>query len=171
MEVGVDRLLGPRAESPGVGLKRVAVIGCAGAGKSTFSRQLAEVTGLPLTHLDRCFWRPGWVETPTEKWRGLVAELASEERWILDGNYSSTLDLRLPLADTIVFFDYPRHICAYRVLKRSALSRPRPDLPEGCEERIFGAGFFSFFGWVWNFNTRSRPNIEKALSSLTHQPE
>lgn len=189
MEVGVHRFLRPSAKGPRARLKlrrvesdlekpvsraspmrRVAVIGCAGAGKSTFSVRLGDITGIPVVHLDRHFWKPGWVETPTEEWRAVVSRLASEEQWIMDGNYSSTLDLRLPLADTIVFFDYPRRICAYRVFKRSALGRPRPDLPENCSERIFGADFFSFFAWVWTFNTRSRPKIESALSMLSHDP-
>lgn len=188
MEVGFHRLLGPGTKGPRArlgppklephleetvsraSLKRVAVVGCAGAGKSTFSQQLGEVTGLPVIHLDRYFWKPGWVETPTERWREVVTALASEERWIMDGNYGSTLDLRLPLADTIIWFDFPRRICLYRVLKRTALNRPRPDLPEGCSERV-DKDFLSFLSWIWNFNKRSRLEIQGLLSGLSHDPE
>ena len=69
--------------------------------------QGAHQTGLPLIHLDKEFWQPGWVQTPRPEWRAKVAELAAGERWIMDGNYDSSLDLRLPRADTVLWFDYP----------------------------------------------------------------
>jgi adenylate kinase family enzyme len=83
-------------------MRRVLVIGISGAGKSTFSQALATKTGLPLIHLDKEFWRPGWVQTPRQEWRARVSELAARERWIMDGNYDSSLDLRLPRADTVL---------------------------------------------------------------------
>lgn len=86
-------------------MHRVLVIGISGAGKSTFSRALANATGLPLIHLDKEFWQPGWVQTPRLNWRAKVTELAAGERWIMDGNYDSSLDLRLPRADTALWFD------------------------------------------------------------------
>lgn len=71
-------------------MRRVLVIGCGGAGKSTLARQLGEATGLPVIHLDAHYWRPGWVETPKETWRAAVDELIAADAWIMDGNYSGT---------------------------------------------------------------------------------
>lgn len=149
-------------------MKRVAVIGSAGAGKSIFSRRLGEISRLPVVHLDLHFWNPGWVETPSEEWATKVADLASAERWIIDGNYSRTMDIRLAAADTIIFLDFPRRTCVWRVLVRSALGKPRPDLPEGCNERL-DLDFLKFLQWVWNFPKRSRPGVVQRLEVLPRE--
>ena len=74
--------------------QRIMVIGSGGAGKSTFARQLAALTGLPVIHLDRHYWRPRWERTPTEEWNGIVQDLAAGAAWIIDGNYTNSLPLR-----------------------------------------------------------------------------
>ena len=81
-------------------MDRVAVVGPVGAGKSTFAAALGERTGLPVVHLDRHFWHPGWVETPRDEWRRRQAELFAGDRWIADGNYGRTFDERFSRADT-----------------------------------------------------------------------
>ena len=142
-------------------MRRVLVIGISGAGKSTFSRRLAERTGLPLIHLDREFWQAGWKVTPRAEWRAKVADLAARDTWIMDGNYSGTLDARLPRADTVLWFDYPTLRCLGRVAKRIATTygRVRPDLAPGCPEQID----WEFLRFVWDFNRKSRPLIVTAL--------
>src|SRR5690349_18913828 len=99
-------------------MKRVVVIGSGGSGKSTFSRELGRATGIPVIHLDREFWRPGWEETPKDEWNALVAELLAGESWIMDGNFGGTREMRMQAADTIIFLDLPRRVCLYRILKR-----------------------------------------------------
>jgi adenylate kinase family enzyme len=140
-----------------ISVRRVLIIGCAGAGKSTFAAELAHKTNLPLIHLDREFWRPGWVHTPRDEWRTKIAELAARDAWIMDGNYDSSLDLRLPRADTVIWFDYPRFLCLRRVLKRIATTygKVRPDMAPGCREQFD----FQFLLWIWNFNRRERPAV------------
>ena len=86
--------------------KRIAIIGSSGSGKSTLARTLGVRLGLPVVHLDAHFWRAGWVETDKAQWQETVQALAHGERWIIDGNYSSTMDIRLPLAETIIFLDF-----------------------------------------------------------------
>jgi adenylate kinase family enzyme len=143
-------------------MRRVLVIGISGAGKSTFSRTLAARTGLPLIHLDREFWQPGWKITPREPWRAKVAELVQSEAWIMDGNYGASLDLRLPRADTAVWFDYPRHVCLGRALWRvlTTYGRVRADLAPGCPEKID----LEFLRYIWDFNAKSRPQIVSMLA-------
>jgi adenylate kinase family enzyme len=87
------------------------VTGMAGAGKSTFSRALAAKTGLPVIHLDIYYWKPGWVEPSEDEWREKQRALVSTDKWILDGNYHGTLDLRLERADKAVFLDIPWWVC------------------------------------------------------------
>lgn len=106
-------------------MQRVLVIGISGAGKSTFARKLAPLVGLPLIHLDKEFWRPGWRLTPRVEWWERVAELAAGERWLMEGNYANSLHLRLPRADTVLWFDYPTVRCLGRVLKRVATAMAR----------------------------------------------
>jgi adenylate kinase family enzyme len=143
-------------------MRRVLVIGISGAGKSTFSRALAAKTGLPLIHLDTEFWRPGWKITPREQWRAKVAELIEREAWIMDGSFGATLDLRLPRADTVVWFDYPRHACLRRALWRVATTygRVREDLAPGCPEKLD----LEFLRYIWDFNANSRPQIVTMLA-------
>jgi|GEM_PF-6982669 len=81
-------------------MQRVLIVGPSGAGKSWLAKRIAARTGLPVVHLDREFWQPGWVETAKPVWRARVKELAAGERWIMDGDYGGTLALRMERADT-----------------------------------------------------------------------
>jgi adenylate kinase family enzyme len=145
-------------------MKRVLVIGSGGAGKSTFAVQLAERTGLPLIHLDALFWGPGWVETPRDEWASRVSELASAERWIMDGNYGGSLDARLACCDTVIFLDVPRVVCLWRVIRRRIRfhGRSRPDMTAGCVEQLS----WEFLSWIWTYPSRRRPRVLQRLSEL-----
>ena len=145
-------------------MERVLVIGSSGAGKSVFSRRLGAITGLPVIHLDKHHWRPGWVEPPKDVWRTQVEELVTGERWIIDGNFGGTMELRLAHCDTAIFLDLPRHLCVWGVLKRVMQSREgaRPDMAEGCGEKID----IPFLKWVWDFPARSRPVVLERLKRV-----
>jgi len=145
-------------------MKRVMIIGCCGAGKSTLSHKLQAITGLPLYHLDQLYWRSGWVETPKEEWEPIVKDLTLANAWIIDGNYSSTMDIRLSRADTVLFLDYPTYKCLYRVLGRirKYRGRERPDMPEGCKERYD----LDFLHYVATFNFHSRKRIIRKLKKV-----
>lgn len=140
--------------------QRIVVLGNAGSGKSTLAREIGERLHLPVVHLDALFWGPGWSKPENEAFRSRVREAISRNGWICEGNYHrQTFDLRLPRADLIVWLNTPRVICLKRVALRSALNRPRPDLPDGCTERL-DAEFLSFLRYVWNFDRDRRPRIE-----------
>jgi len=145
-------------------MRRVLVVGSGGAGKSTFARRLGARLGLPVIHLDVCFWRPGWVETPKEEWRRTVEELCGREAWVMDGNFSGTLEVRLAACDTVVFLDMPRAVCVWRALKRWVTYRKgrRPDMAEGCDEKFD----LKFLHWVWTFPSGSRPKVVALIDEL-----
>ncbi|MCF6136426.1 DNA topology modulation protein [Pseudalkalibacillus berkeleyi] len=148
-------------------MKKIAVIGCPGAGKSTLSKKLGESLEIEVFHLDRLYWKPGWVETPREDLRAIQEQIVKQDTWIIDGNFSGTLDIRLEAADTIVFLDVPRIKCCYRVLKRRFMyhGKTRPDIGEGCPERIP----LEFLRYVWKFQNDQRPQLLERLSRLDHQ--
>ena len=130
------------------------IIGAGGAGKSWLARRLGDATGLPVIHLDREYWRPGWIATPGDAWRANVLELVARERWILDGNYGGTMELRMRRADTIVFLDVPRWRSVAGVLARR-VRNDRIDVGPGCPERLS----FEFLRWIWEYPAKRRPEI------------
>ncbi|HEX8841420.1 MAG TPA: topology modulation protein [Sphingomicrobium sp.] len=119
-------------------MQRVLVIGSPGSGKSTFATELARRTALPLIHLDQQFWNAGWVETPKAAWSAKLAELVAGDRWIIDGNYGGSLELRLARADTVIDLQFPPWVCIWRILRRVITSRGRvrSDMAAGCPEQF-----------------------------------
>ena len=142
-------------------MKRIMLLGCSGAGKSTLARALGKKLNLPVIHLDAVFWKPGWQEPDKEEFDQAVLELSRHESWIIDGNYSRTLDARLALADLIIFLDFPRWHCLTRIVKRryQYANRVRPDMSPGCPEKID----LVFLKWIWGYPRTHRPKITAKL--------
>ena len=144
--------------------KRVAVIGCPGGGKSTFSRALRDRVGLPLYHLDAIYWRDDRTHLSREEFYPLMQEIIAREEWIMDGNFNRTMPERIKRCDTIIYLDFSRVVCLMGVVKRviTTYGTVRPDMGEGCPERID----FEFMKWVWNFNKNKRESYYKMLNEV-----
>ena len=143
---------------------RVVVTGMTGAGKSTFSRALSARTGLPVIHLDIHFWQPRWEEPPEDEWRKKQHRLLAGDRWIVEGNYSATLDLRLERADTVILLDTPWLICAWRAFVRGIRKPPvGVELPEGCDYPAWRRLRDEWRG-VWRIWRRRRSDHERELA-------
>lgn len=142
-------------------MKRVLVLGICGAGKSTLATRLGDVTGLEVIHLDQYFWNSGWVQRSTDDFNSKVEKLIERDHWIMDGNFSRNLHLRIPRADTVIYLDFGIWLGMCRVLKRvlNSYGKVRQDMAPGCPERFS----WEFMKYVWRFRTHSRPKIERAL--------
>lgn len=142
-------------------MERIMIIGCGGSGKSTLARQLGQKLGLPVVHLDKLFWTPGWVSVSQEEFDRLHEAALAEEKWIMDGNFDRTIPVRLQRCDTVIYLDFSRFACLMGVLKRvlTTYGTVRPDMGEGCPERID----LDFLKWVWNFNKNKRQRNHRLL--------
>ena len=143
-------------------MNRVMIIGCGGAGKSTLARKLGEKTGLSVVHLDQIWWAPGnWqhLEKPEFDER-LLAEL-EKPRWILDGNFNRTIELRLEKCDTVIYLDYPRLVCLKNWLGRVIQNwgHHRADMAVGCNEWFDP----EMAKWILNFNKQNRARYYELL--------
>jgi adenylate kinase family enzyme len=147
-------------------MQRIVILGNAGSGKSTLARTLGKRLNLPVVHLDKLFWEPGWVEPDAEQFRERVRDAVAPDAWVCEGNYARrTFDLRLPRADLIIWLDTPRLTCFTRVIMRSVMNRPRTDIPAGCTENL-DREFLTFLNFVWNFDRGYRPGIEAVRQAI-----
>lgn len=119
-------------------MNRILILGSCGSGKSTFAKKLHTILGLKLIHLDQAYWKPNWTEPTKEEWTQTLQQLLVQENWIIDGNYNGSLDMRIERANTIIYLNHPTWLCLFRVLKRvyKYFGTVRPDMPEGCKERL-----------------------------------
>ena len=142
--------------------QRILIVGSAGAGKSTFARDLGRVSGLPVVHLDALYWRPGWIEPSREEWSQQLVGVLGEARWILDGNYGATMKQRARAADAAVIIERSRYLCLWRIVRRYVRyrGRSRIDRAEGCAERID----WPFVVYVWRYPRVSRAKVERRLA-------
>lgn len=143
-------------------LQRWLVIGPCGAGKSTLAMELGERLALPVVHLDRLNWLPGWREEDREVFAQRVHEAVAQERWIIDGNYGGTLAMRLVRAQVVVWLDYSLARCLWGIGRRVMQwrGRVRPDMGEGCPEKLD----FEFLVWAVTHHHASRRSVHQKLA-------
>ena len=108
-------------------MKKVIIIGCPGSGKTTFAEKLRDKTGLPLYYLDAIWHKPDRTHISRADFDARLTEILAEDEWIIDGNYSRTIDVRLKECDTVFLFDLPSDVCLQGATER--LGRERYDMP------------------------------------------
>ncbi len=137
-------------------MEKVIIIGCPGSGKSTLARELRNRTGLPLYYLDQIWHKPDKTTVSREEFDERLAEIMQGDRWIIDGNYSRTLEVRLRECNTVYFFDLPTEVCLSGAGAR--IGTKREDLPWLDEE--FDEEFRQ---WILNFRENNLPRLYSLL--------
>ena len=147
---------------------KIVIIGYSGSGKSTLAKILGKHYNIPVLHLDSVNFKPGWEMRPKEEFNQIVHDFMNvNSSWVIEGNYHKVANDRFELADQIIFLNYNRFTCLNGVLKRYKCykGKSRPDMAEGCEEKID----FEFVKWVlFEGRTKQRRNRLKnyALNHL-----
>lgn len=145
--------------------KKILIVGCGGAGKSTLAREMGNRFNLPVIHLDKLHWLPDWVERPDSEFYAMLESELQKSQWIIDGNYSSTFELRLQYADLCIFLDYSIDLCLSSIEQRVKMysGKSRPDMTEGCFERADN----EFIEWINNYNKNVKPRLLEILNSFS----
>ncbi|MDE5577163.1 MAG: adenylate kinase [Oscillospiraceae bacterium] len=136
--------------------RKIIVIGSPGAGKSTFSRWLRDITGLPLYYLDMIKHKPDKTTTTNEEFDKRLSDILRADKWIIDGNYQRTMEMRLEKCDTVFLMDFPLEVCLAGAAAR--VGKKRDDLPWVEEE--FDEEFRQ---WIIDFPNLALPHIYQML--------
>ena len=142
-------------------MKRIVVIGSPGSGKSTLSGAMQQKTGIPLYHLDMMYWNADKSVVERDVFLARLAAVLEKDTWILDGNYATTMEMRVAACDTVIFLDYTPEVCLEGIQKRRG--KPRSDMP--WIEREEDVALTEF---VRTFREQQRPRI---LALLEKYPE
>lgn len=143
-------------------MQRAIVIGCPGAGKSTFARKLRAHTGLPLYYLDMLWHRPDRTNVSRQAFDAALSAILATDRWIIDGNYQRTLEMRLQACDAVFFLDYPLPLCLAGAQER--IGTKREDMP--WVETEFDPEFKQ---WIEEFPKTQLPDIRELLGRYAHK--
>lgn len=133
-------------------MKKIIVIGCPGSGKSTFSRELSLLLGIEVYHLDMLFWNSDKTTVPKDEFLKRLGAVLEKDSYIIDGNFGSTMELRMSECDTVFFLDLPTEVCLESV--RGRFGKARADMP--WIETEEDAEFMEF---IANFERDRRPKI------------
>ena len=141
-------------------MKKIIVIGCPGSGKSTVSRALHNKTSIPMYHLDMMYWNADKTTAEKSVFLERLSTVLKKDEWIIDGNYGSTMELRMAACDTVIFLDYPLDVCLDGIKERRG--KPRSDMPwietEEDEE---------FIEFIKNYNEQQKPKVLELLEKYS----
>jgi adenylate kinase family enzyme len=115
-----------------------------------------------VVHLDKLWWKPGWVGSSREEFDEILAAELEKPQWIMDGNFDRTMPVRIARCDTVIYLDFSRLDCLLGVLKRviTTHGKVRPDMGEGCPERFD----VDFLKWIWYYNRNKREGNYRLLN-------
>ena len=142
-------------------MEKILIIGCPGSGKSTLSKKINKITKIPLYHLDLIYWKDDKTNIDKNEFISILSDILKKDEWIIDGNYSSTMEMRIKSCDTIIFLDYPLDVCLKGVNERKGTKRS--DMPW-----IETEDDISFIEFIKEYNSVNRPQV---LALFNKYPE
>lgn len=125
-----------------------------GSGKSTLAIALGKVLKIPVHHLDTCCFN-GSVRRDQKEMIGMQQRLVNQEAWIIEGCSITTLDIRFERADLVIYLDFPRLVCFWRIFRRIVIRDSELD-SSGC---LTGVNW-TLLKYIWNFKTEKSGRIE-----------
>lgn len=142
-------------------VKRVAIFGRPGSGKSVLAKSLSKALDIPLYHLDCHYFAAHWVVRDKAEFLAWQQGIVDHDKWIFDGNNLDSLELRYARADAVIYLNRPRYLCYWRVCKRSlSVGRDTSDRPVDCPDRIT----WRLLCFMWGFDRlvdRYLPRLRK----------
>lgn len=141
-------------------MHKVMICGCGGSGKSQLARDLGQRLGLPVTHLDMEFYDEDWTPLDQESFAERQQQLVADEKWIIDGNYASTMPTRLATADTVIFLDLPARTCLWGILQRRRHHRGHDALSRHLRGRLS----WGFVKYILGYRRTMRPKVQGLIA-------
>ena len=141
-------------------MDRIAIIGCGGSGKTHLANQLAALLNLSLTHLDGIYYDADWNPLSQEKFADLQRDLVAQPRWLVEGNYASTLPIRLAAANTVIFLNLPAIICLAGITQRRWRYWGGQHAKDGVYDRIT----WNFVRYIWGYRKIMLPRVRQLLA-------
>jgi adenylate kinase family enzyme len=148
-------------------VQKVAIVGCGGSGKSYLARELGQLIEAPVTHLDAEYFDDEWNPLPMEKFEARQRELVASARWVIDGNYNSTLHVRLQAADTVIFMDLPTRSCLRGILTRQLRHGHGQNRGAGVFNRITPG----VLQYVLGYRRKMRPRVQAKIDQFASGTE
>ena len=143
-------------------MEKVIIVGCPGSGKSTFSRSLNEITKIPLYHLDMMYWNTNKTTVDKQIFKEHLQQVLLQNSWIIDGNYSSTIEYRLKSCDTLFFLDYSLEVCLEGIkIRRGNLRTDMPWIESPDEED------HEFLEFIKNYNSVNKPKVLELINKYS----
>lgn len=159
----VSGVSGPGITSCSLGswpVDRIAIVGCGGSGKSHLSHSLGILLGITPVHLDGLYYDQDWKPLDKEQFAALQRDLASAPRWIIDGNYASSLPIRLQAADTVIFLDLPGWTCLWGIAQRRLRHRGGQHKDIGVYDRIT----WDFVRYIHGYRRQMAPRVRQLIA-------
>ncbi len=142
-------------------MKKIMIMGSSGSGKSTLAKELSQLLDIEAIHLDVFFHHFNWKTLSKEEQIVVHEKILKKDSWIIEGNWSKTLDSRINDADMIIYLNFSLSKCLYRVIARYLKNRKkeRVDKPLGCKEKID----LQFILYVIEYHRKKKNEIKRYL--------